>query len=72
MNDPVWLCKYNHGVDCGKAIPNCYTCGWNPFNESLRCYRIIKVLGVKKYVDRCRDINAMFLGNNIQGRRETR
>ena len=67
-----WVCKYNRGVDCGVAIPNCYVCGWNPFNEALRCYRIIKFLGVEKYVDRCRDINANFLDNNFQRRGETR
>lgn len=72
MNEPIWICKYNRGVDCGTAIPNCYVCGWNPFNEALRCYRIIKILGVEKYVDRCRNINPMFLDNNLQGRRETR
>lgn len=70
MSEQV-ICKYNNGVDCGTTIPNCYACGWNPLNEALRCYRIIKILGVEKYADRCRNINAMFLDNNFQ-RRETR
>lgn len=68
------ICKYNHGVDCGTAIPNCYDCGWNPFNVSLKCVRILKVLGVNRYVN-CNttsDNNLIILDKNFQGRRETR
>lgn len=74
MLDPVWICKYNRAIDCGVAIPNCDACGWNPFNVSLKCVRILKVLGVNRYVSctTSSDNNATILDKNIQGRRETR
>lgn len=69
-----WICKYNKGIDCGTAIPNCYVCGWNPFNVSLKCVRILKVLGVNRYVscNTSTDNNATILDKDFQGRRETR
>ena len=69
-----WICKYNHGVDCGTAVPNCYVCGWNPFNVSLKSVRILKALGVNHYANCTNpsDNNPIILDNNFQSRRETR
>jgi hypothetical protein len=68
-----WICKYNKGIDCGTAIPNCYVCGWNPFNVSLKCVRILKVLGVNCYGNTTpANIDSTILDKNFQSGRETR
>ena len=72
-NESIWICKFNQAIDCGSATQFCEKCGWNPSNVSLRCYRIIKALGVNHVKDNySSNSDCVNVGQNLQGRRETR
>ena len=42
MSEETVRCPYEHFVECGEH--DCWKCGWNPYNTTIREKRIAKAM----------------------------